>query len=556
MVTALLVAPGCGQVSHAWWNAFLNPTEVGNFRDDNVVLEIQRTISFRDTPPGVVGAVDPKPSDLVAKVEEYRIGPNDVISIRLLDFIQLGAETELQLTVDELGRVHIPQLGWMNIEGMTIQELQQEIIERAKAAEIYLADADPTVTVTVLQQQQRLFNLDGSVRAPGPYRIPRSDFRLREAILLGGGLDENAKVIYVFRDAPREKEYLDTPPAQDGRPVESIPEEGAPPVTPVNLSSFGRPNSGAPSAGFEGEGVRLAVADSERELLDALDSSGSRSAASPDSATNENGATGESKLPTYIFVDDKFVETPETAPTTQRAKQADDSDRIKDHENVTYSEPIRGSDPESTELQQTQRTEHIPAEDDLESDEPVDWEALAAEGRQRVIRIPAKKLRHGDPAVNVVIRHQDWIRIDPGPVGLYYMGGHVARPGPFAFSGQEITLTQAVIGAGMLDQLAWPTRCEIRRRLDGDREEITQWDLAAIMEGRAPDLFLRENDVVNVGTHAVAPILAAIRNAFRFTYGFGFVYDRNFADIDSFGQDINPKIRARAERDARFPGLF
>jgi polysaccharide biosynthesis/export protein len=36
-----------------------------------------------------------------------------------------------------------------------------------------------------------------------------------------------------------------------------------------------------------------------------------------------------------------------------------------------------------------------------------------------------------------------------------------------------------------------------------------------------------------VGTNALAPFLAAIRGSFRFTYGFGFLYDRNFAAAEN-----------------------
>ena len=35
--------------------------------------------------------------------------------------------------------------------------------------------------------------------------------------------------------------------------------------------------------------------------------------------------------------------------------------------------------------------------------------------------------------------------------------------------------------------------------------------------------------MIFVGTNAAAPFLAALRNGFRVTYGFGFIYDRNFA---------------------------
>jgi hypothetical protein len=53
-------------------------------------------------------------------------------------------------------------------------------------------------------------------------------------------------------------------------------------------------------------------------------------------------------------------------------------------------------------------------------------------------------------------------------------------------------------------------------------------NLPKIFAGEQPDVYLRPYDTVNVGTNALAPFLAAIRGAFRFTYGFGFIYDRNF----------------------------
>ena len=54
-------------------------------------------------------------------------------------------------------------------------------------------------------------------------------------------------------------------------------------------------------------------------------------------------------------------------------------------------------------------------------------------------------------------------------------------------------------------------------------------------------MLLRDEDIVNVGTHFVAPFLFIARNSFRFTYGFGFVYDRNFADKDAFYGKVNPQ---------------
>jgi hypothetical protein len=68
------------------------------------------------------------------------------------------------------------------------------------------------------------------------------------------------------------------------------------------------------------------------------------------------------------------------------------------------------------------------------------------------------------------------------------------------------------------------------------QEEIVLVDLAKIAQGIQPDFFIKQPDLINVGTHGTARWLAVLRNAFRATYGFGLVYDRNFA-IDDFGSN-------------------
>ena len=52
---------------------------------------------------------------------------------------------------------------------------------------------------------------------------------------------------------------------------------------------------------------------------------------------------------------------------------------------------------------------------------------------------------------------------------------------------------------------------------------------APIFSGQQPDVYLKPDDKIMVGTNALAPFIAAARGAFRLTYGLGFLYDRNFA---------------------------
>ncbi len=128
------------------------------------------------------------------------------------------------------------------------------------------------------------------------------------------------------------------------------------------------------------------------------------------------------------------------------------------------------------------------------------------------------------------------------------------RPGAYSITGRQITLKTAIASAGNMAPLAWPDRCTIYRRY-GDREEMHQVNLDAIFAGKEPDVLLKNNDLILVGTHPAAPFLAVFRNAFRFTYGFGFVYDRNFADIDSYGSKVNP-ANVSSSYGSNFPNLF
>ncbi len=147
----------------------------------------------------------------------------------------------------------------------------------------------------------------------------------------------------------------------------------------------------------------------------------------------------------------------------------------------------------------------------------------------RTIRVPLAALKNGDLKYNIVIRPHDLIIAPPTPIGEYYMGGHIARPGVYSIPVKKITVKQAVIGAGMLDGLAIPQRVELIRRIGPSREAYVRINLEAIFSGAQPDIFLKSEDQLMIGTNALAPFIQDLRNGFRITYGFGFLYDRNFA---------------------------
>jgi len=150
----------------------------------------------------------------------------------------------------------------------------------------------------------------------------------------------------------------------------------------------------------------------------------------------------------------------------------------------------------------------------------------------RLIRIPAKKLLEGDPRYNIVIKPGDTIHVPVDLVGEFCIMGNVNRTGFIPITGRPMTLKMAIAAAGGLGPLAWPKRVEVVRRIGRKKEEIVMVDFDKIASGEMPDFFIKPNDFINVGTHPTSRWRAILRNAFRATYGFGFVYDRNFADRD------------------------
>jgi polysaccharide export outer membrane protein len=571
VLVSVLWCTGCpeGPNSGTWlWTSFLDQTKMSAGFQRPIISEIQQSLTFEDTPPGIPGAEDPQPEDVVAVLEEYRLGVGDSFEVRILDFIQTGQESVFTPTVTEAGLAHIPQLGWIHVEDMTIREVETEIRDLAYQKGIFREGGrEPVIQILLLTQRQSVFNITGAVSTPGPYRIPEPDFRLTEALDLAGGLPESVQWIYVYRSQSRPKrkvpvELEQTPQetAAEGAPA-APPDRGPalPPVAPGGLSDLGSgrrlaqasPTTTAPEDVVPEKTAPPATAPTEtesaEELIEAIAPSPSAPPPEPAGTEAQTQPTAPPIAPKFIFLNGEWVDVSQQPQRAETGPAA-----------PTPAAPAPSPAPEQGVPGPEERVEpgKPPAPTPPSETQPVTWEEVATEDRERVIRIPVQPLRHGDSRYNIVIRHRDRIWVDPGPIGEFYMYGNVLRPGAYTLSGRQITLKQAIAAAGGLDALAWPSHCEITRRLDQDREQIIPVNLEQVFAGNQADLYVRPNDIVNVGTHIIAPFLATIRSSFRMSYGFGFVYDRNFADIDSFGGKVNPDTRRRGELQQRFPGLF
>lgn len=482
-------------------NSFLDPTKVGRFPSDTHEGGIRKVLSPRETPPGLANATDPTPEDLVAEYTDYRLAPGDVVALSIQDLLQPGSPFSVQLEVSPLGEIRIPDLGSVKVTGLTEQELEQELTARLKEAGLL---PRPVVIVVTQVKRGRIVSVMGGVGGPGTYPIADPTMRLLDLVAMIGDVSPQTRRAYVIRrvsssEAPPVRPIPEIPP-EEGWVIPPPIEEAPPP--PGGFMSTGRFNQEAPP---EAE-----TPPTREELAEVL--------APPPSDTQPTPAGEPPFEPIVIFDPQTGQVLPARPPTEPPA------------------EP-----PAAPEA---------PAPPVFE--EPFDWEAteeLALE--QRVIGIDLVALRAGDPRQNIVVRDRDVFHV-PVDTGVFYIMGEVQRPGVYSFGGRDITIKQALAICGGFSPLAWPSRCELIRREPGTDKQFTRLvNLDAIFAGLEDDFYLRDDDIVNVGTHIVAPFLFVIRNSFRFTYGFGFVYDRNFADKDAYSSKVNPEIYEQQRRQQR-----
>jgi protein involved in polysaccharide export with SLBB domain len=505
---------------NSFFNSWLDPTQMGDFRRE-ATLDIRTSLSIQDTPSGIPGASDPIPEDLVPIYEEYKYGPGDSLGIRIFELLASNTETGLQANIDDIGTITLPVLGQIRVSGMTRNEITEEI--KTQLAQRQVIVTDPVVIVEPAVRRGLTFVLFGATPGPNVYPVPRPNTSLLEALNIAGGFPETATEVYIIRNPLSNA-------AQEASDSLQSKKKATATETLARANSHNRQPTFTFSDGVTGGSGGTPPSQQQKdELIEAA--AGTRNPKS-DLSLEQQAPGDASSQPRWVFTaEGEWIET--DAPASRPDADSTPYNTIANDQDASTQPPVdEGAEP------------------------AIDWERLAGDDAvSRVIRVDAEALRNGDPRQNIIVRGGDKIRILAGEVGEYYMMGQVSRPGAYSLTGRRITLKTAIASAGNLAPLAWPNRCTVYRRY-GDREEMHQVNLDAIFAGKENDLLLKNNDLILVGTHPAASFLAVIRNAFRLTYGFGFVYDRNFADIDSFSGQPNPAVTQASGFGSRFPNLF
>jgi polysaccharide export outer membrane protein len=484
---------------------FWDPTQIGRFRPVPAVNVILDSLGVAEEKPSEwVGAEDPKPIDIMVFEDDYAFAPGDVARVYVFELFQEGEAYVNDFVVTETGKISIPEVGVVDVAGLTESQLEEEIRQILTPSIL----KDPLVTVISLTSERRTYSILGNgVPNSGRYGIPRYDFRLNDALAVAGVAAQfNISYVYVTRDVTdREVSYGQY--QQSG--VEDVREQ-EPEIKDDEMLEII-----APRADIERPNSRLVIAAAEmgydHELGQAAAPAGFGSNDNFVNNNNENYSSqttvpdtgGEGRIE-WVFKDGKWIPVSVGQPKPKPG----------------YPEKF-----EEPDVAERRARTQIPEE--------FDWDQVGSAGVQtRVIKIPTDKLSGGDPRYNIVIRPGDTIHVPLDVIGEFAIMGNVNAQGYINLTGRPMTLKMAIAAAGGLGPLAWPKKCEVTRRIGKNKEETVLVDLDKIACGEEPDFFIKPNDLINVGTHPTSMWRAVLRNSFRATYGFGFIYDRNFAERD------------------------
>lgn len=539
---------------------FLDPTQIGRFRPVPAVNVILDSLGVaEETAPAWEKGEEPKPIDVIQYETDYVLGYGDVLAVTIFELLQEGALFQGQYTVTETGKISIEEVGTVEVVGLTESEAEEEIKQILSPGIL----KEPLVNITLLDSQQRSFSILGSgVPRPNRYPIPRYSFRLLDALSIAGGISQfNMSYVYVTRDVtgkeaisepveteiaePEEREQLTIPddemleiiaPRADRRWRQNqIVITSAEMVTDRELAEAALPSGFEPLPGNEKIQADEKTEDEELEDVEWLFENGKwiQIQAEKPQAEPIVEEEQEIELPAEESVAEEVVDSQDSRETIDAPIQRQQAERIEWIFQDGRWTPVRIGYSQVAEEDSEERHEKAVGLLEERMPDAFGWDQIGTGGKQtRLIKIPADKLLAGDPKYNVIIRPGDNIHVPFDSIGEFYIMGNVNGTGAVGLTGRPLTFKMAIAAAGGLGPLAWPKRCEITRRIGKKKEETVMVDLEKIFRGEQPDFFIKADDLINIGTHPTARWRAVLRNAFRATYGFGFLYDRNFADRD------------------------
>ena len=582
MLSLLAILVGCET------DSFIDPSRTGYFETTPSAMPILGRIDVIEQAGDLPDFVEPTREMLQPSTSQYTFSPGDVLSISIPNLMRTGETERSERIIDQSGLIQLPVIGKIAAAGKTVEVLENDITERLKDI-----ITNPQVFVALTEGRTFQYRVLGSVAQPGLFALPKPDFRLLDALATAQGASVNTTRILITRTTLEEEfkpEYdrkspkdeaskqdksasnseqpstknpndsitptqtnsavpevdidklineLPTPTSPTVRPVVEPPASESAPVVPASASAQPTPSEPTPAEPAPAQPAEPPIADptsapnkktqlgmlraSNRQAppvdIDQLDQANSAEVtagnSTPSSAVSEE-ITGDQFV--YDPVSQAFVRK---SATKTAAPEETSPDTIPPAENAGVDLAAQGGNAGLRAVENAQ----IKKKNNLQ----------VKKENTVVIEIKYNSLVQGDSKLNIVILPGDAIYCDSGEVGVVYIDGEISRPGVYNMpTSGRLTLSRLVAAAGGVSELAIPERCDLIRRLGSDKEACVRISLLAIRNRGEPDVFLKPDDHIIVGTNFWALPLSRLRRDLSFPNSVGFQLDRNFGN-DVFG---------------------
>jgi polysaccharide biosynthesis/export protein len=140
-------------------------------------------------------------TSLDVQKDEYRIGPNDVLNITVLDHPEVSSTRDFNrgivgTIVKKDGNIYLPIVGTVRADGYTVEEFHGVLQERLKT---YIQD--PQLSVDMLKYESKRFFVLGEVNNPGAFPVDGKT-TLLDGIGMAKGVKPEGSLegAYVVRD--------------------------------------------------------------------------------------------------------------------------------------------------------------------------------------------------------------------------------------------------------------------------------------------------------------------------------------------------------------------
>ena len=576
-------------------DGFVDPSRTGYFETTPSAMPILGRIDVIEQAGDQPDFVKPDSADLKPSSTVYTFAAGDVLQISIPNLMQTGATEQADRIVDQSGYVQLPVIGKVLAAGLDTEQFEEAIVRMLKP----VMGEGAKVFVMLKEGRSFQYRVLGSVDQPGIFGLTRPDFRLLDALATARGASVNTARILITRtvfEDDQKADYEKQAAKEDAKKF-TKPETNSNTSTETNSKD----NSSETSTNKSTTTPPITNAPSAIDVDNLIDELDKKAGAAPATEPTAAPAIEPTAAPAMEPSAAPPVADPATEPTRIRtqlgmlraatrqappvdvdqlepAKSDDRVDATGNSTAISNSPNDNASDQwvfdngsqswvrnSSTSAKASQTPNqsagldtNAPAGTNSADQEDANGSSLRvvenAQARKenrkqnkkatntKVIEISYTTLVQGDPSLNIVIRPGDAIYCDSGEIGVVYIDGEISRPGVYNLpTSGRLTLSRLVAAAGGVSELAIPERCDLIRRLGSDKEACVRVSLAAIRNRGEPDIFLKPDDHLIVGTNFWALPLARFRRDLSFPNSVGFQLDRNFGN-DVFGappQDLN-----------------